>query len=103
MLGPFAPREVIDIIRQEMVKIGEGKNGGLLTIGVLGALWSSSSAMVAVIGAMNRAYDIDESRPWWKVRATAIGLTVALSVLIVIAFTLIVAGPQLADVLAGHF
>ena len=76
LLGPFAPREMLEIIRQEMAKIAEGQHGGLLTVGLLGALWSSSSAMVAVIGAMNRAYDIDEGRPWWKVRLTAIGLTV---------------------------
>src|SRR5690349_20079748 len=71
LLGPFAPREMIDIIRQEMMKIAEGNHGGLLTIGVLGALWSSSAAMVSMIGAMNRAYGIDEGRPWWKVRLTA--------------------------------
>jgi membrane protein len=102
LLGPFAPREVIDIIQQQMVKIAEGQHGGLLTVGLLGALWSSSSAMVSVVGAMNRAYDIDESRPWWKVRITAISLTVALALLIVIAFTLIVVGPQLAGALAEH-
>jgi membrane protein len=103
LLAPIAPREAIAIIRQEMVKIAEGRNGGLLTVGLLGALWSSSSAIVAVIGAMNRAYDIDEGRPWWKVRLTAIILTIALSILIVLAFTLIVVGPQLADALAAHF
>jgi membrane protein len=103
MLDPFAPREVIEIIRQQMTKIGEGKNGGLVTVGLLGALWSSSSAMIAMISAMNHAYDIEEGRPWWKVRLTAIALTVALSLFIVVAFTLIVAGPQLADALAGHF
>jgi membrane protein len=103
LLGPFAPAEMMDIIRQEMVKIAEGNHGGLLTVGVLGALWSSSTAMVAMVGAMNRAYDIEESRPWWKVRATAIGLTVALSLAIVVAFTLIVAGPQLADWLGNQF
>jgi membrane protein len=102
-LGPVVPREVIGIIRQEMAKIAEGHHGGLLTIGLLGALWSSSSAMVSVIGAMNRAYDIDESRPWWNVRLTAIALTVALAVFIVLAFGLILAGPQLADLLARHY
>jgi len=102
LLGPFAPGEMIEIIRQQMTKIAEGQHGGLLTVGLLGALWSSSSAMVAVIGAMNRAYDIDEGRPWWKVRLTAIALTAGLSLLIVIAFTLIVAGPQLADAIAAH-
>src|SRR5690349_13941994 len=71
LLGPFAPREMMAIIRQEMMKIAEGNHGGLLTVGVLGALWSSSAAMVSMIGAMNRAYGIDEGRPWWKVRLTA--------------------------------
>ena len=103
LLSPFAPREAIDIIRQEMVKIGEGRHGGLLTIGVLGALWSSSSAMVSMINALNRTYDITENRPWWRVRLTAIALTISLSVLIVASAALIVAGPQLADALARHF
>jgi membrane protein len=102
VIGPFAPSEMVEIIRQEMTKIAEGQHGGLLTVGLVGALWSSSSAMVAVIGAMNRAYGIDESRPWWKVRLTAIALTAGLSLLIVIAFTLIVAGPQLADLLGTY-
>src|SRR3954465_8611679 len=79
LVGPFAPREMLDIIQQEMMKIGDGKDGGLLTVGVLGALWSSSSAVVSVIGAMNKAYDIDESRPWWKVRLMALALTIALA------------------------
>jgi membrane protein len=103
LLGPFAPREVLTIIQQEMMRISEGNHGGLLTFGLLAAVWSSSSAMVSVIGAMNRAYDIDEGRPWWKVRITAVGLTVALTLFIVIAFALIIFGPQLADFLAQHF
>src|SRR5689334_11740779 len=35
-LGPFAPREMIDIIRREMVQIAQGNHGGLFTIGLLG-------------------------------------------------------------------
>ena len=62
-------------------------SGGILTIGILGAIWSSSAAVVAIIGSLNRAYDIEEGRPWWKVRLTAIGLTVALAVFILMSFT----------------
>jgi membrane protein len=102
LFGRFAPAEMLDLIRQQMIKIGEGRNGGLLSVGLLGAVWSSSGAMVAVVSAMNRAYDIDEARPWWRVRVTAITLTIALALFIVLAFTLIVAGPQLADFLAQH-
>src|SRR5436190_24387799 len=83
LLGPFAPAEMLDLIKQQMLKIAEGRNGSLLSVGLLAAIWSSSGAMVAVVSAMNRAYDIDESRPWWKVRLTAILLTVALALFIV--------------------
>jgi len=102
-VGKFAPAEMLTLIREQMVRIAEGNHGGILSVGLLGALWSSSAALVAIIGAMNKAYDIDESRPWWKVRLLAIGLTVGLAVFIVVSFGLVVAGPQLADWLAAKY
>ena len=101
-LAPVAPREVVEIIRQQMLSISEGNNTGLMSLGLLGAIWSSSAALVAVTAAMNRAYDITESRPWWKVRLTAILLTIGLAVFILISFTLVVAGPEIAEGLAGR-
>jgi membrane protein len=102
-LGRFAPEEMLAIIRNAMVRLSNGEDGGILSIGLLGAIWSSSAAMVAMIDAMNRAYDIEESRPWWKVRLMAIGLTIGLAVFVVLSFGLVVAGPQLADWLAANF
>ena len=99
-LAPIAPREALAIIEKQMLSLSEGNNTGLLSLGLLGALWSSSAAMTAVVHAMNRAYDITESRPWWKVRLVAIGLTIGLAVFIVASFTLIVAGPEIAEGLA---
>ena len=99
-LAPIAPREAIAVIEKQMLSLSEGNNTGLLSIGLLGALWSSSAAMTAVVHAMNRAYDIKESRPWWMVRLVAIGLTIGLAVFIVVSFTLIVAGPEIAEALA---
>jgi membrane protein len=58
---------------------------------------------VALIGALNRAYDIEESRQWWKVRLTAIGLTLALALMVLISFSLVVAGPAVAERLAASF
>jgi membrane protein len=103
VLGRFAPTEMTTLLREQMTRLANGNDGGILSIGLLGALWSSSAAMVALIDALNRAYDIEEGRPWWKVRVTAVLLTVSLSVFIVVSFGLIVAGPQLADWLAANF
>jgi membrane protein len=103
VLARFAPAEMVTLIREQITRLANGNDGGIFTLGLLGALWSSSAAMVAMIDAMNRAYDIEEGRPWWKVRVTAVLLTIALSVFIVLSFGLIVVGPQLADWLATHF
>ena len=97
MLQGVAPQEVIRIIRDQLTKIAEGDQTGLVSFGVVAALWSSSAAMVAIISALNRAYDVEEARPWWKQRLVAILLTVGVSLFLLVATTLVVAGPQLAE------
>lgn len=49
---------------------------------------------------LNAAYDITEGRPWWKVRLTAIGLTVGLAFFILVSMALVIAGPTLAERIA---
>jgi membrane protein len=100
VLRPIAPPDMLGFLEEQLRRISNADSGGILTIGILGAIWSSSAAMVAIVGSLNRAYDIEEGRPWWKVRLTAIGLTVALAVLILTSFTLIVIGPTVAERLA---
>ncbi len=103
-LAPVLPPAVIDIITQQMIRIAEDPDTGLLGVGLIGALWSSSAAMVAIIDGMNRAYDVPkDSRPWWKRRLIAIALTIGLAVFTVLAFVLVVTGPELADGLARRF
>lgn len=99
-LQPFVPSELLQFLEEQLRRISNTDSGGILTIGILGAIWSSSAAVIAIIGSLNRAYDIDEGRPWWKVRLVAIGLTISLALLIVISFTLIVIGPTIAEQLA---
>jgi len=102
-LDPIAPPEVLTIIRKQLESIVAGNATSLLTIGILGALWSSSGAMTSIVSALNRAYDIPETRPWWKVRLIAIALTIGLVVFVLLAFTLIVAGPNAGHWLANWF
>ena len=99
-LRPIAPAEILTFLEEQLRRVSSADSGGILTLGMLGAIWSSSAAVVAIVGALNRAYDIEEGRPWWKVRLTAIGLTVGLAVFILVSMTLIVAGPALADKVA---
>jgi membrane protein len=97
MLARVAPGEVISIVQDQLLKIANDKSSGLLTLGMLGTIWSCSSGMTAIVDTLNQAYDIQESRPWWKVRVMAVGLTVALAIFIVASLTLVLVGPTLAE------
>ena len=70
--------------------------GGILSLGAVLALWSASSAFAGLTSALNVAYGVRERRPWWKVRLLAIGLTVALSFFMILAFVLAVGSGPLA-------
>ena len=102
LLGPIAPAAVLTLLQEQLAALSNSEDASLLSIGLLMALWSSSAAMVSVIDSMDRAYDIDDSRPWWKRRLIAIALTIGLAAFILTSFALIVAGPWLADVLGRH-
>jgi membrane protein len=102
-LAPIAPPEVLTIIQKQLESIVAGEQTSLLTIGILGAIWSSSGAMTSIVSALNTAYDVPESRPWWKVRLIAIGLTIALVVFVLLSFSIIVAGPNAGHWLTGWF
>jgi membrane protein len=94
-LGQMLAGEALQLVEDNIRQLVTGRRGGLLSFGILAALWTSSSALTAIIDSLNRAYDVEEGRPFWKVRLTAIGLTVGLSAFIVVALVLLTFGPQL--------
>ena len=96
-LGPFVSPQVLQLIQDQMRRIANDDAGGLLSFGVAAALWSSSAALVSIVGALNRAYDITEHRPWWKVRLVAIGLTLATAAFVLVALSLVLIGPAAAE------
>jgi membrane protein len=96
-LGPFVSPQVLALIQDQMRRLADNEDGGLLTVGVAGALWSSSAALVSIVGALNRAYDIEEGRPWWKVRLVAMALTLGVALFILLALSLVLAGPSVAE------
>jgi membrane protein len=102
LLGGVVPTEGLRIITEQLVRI-RANQGGLLTVGMLTALWSSSAAMTAIIDTLNAAYDIQEGRAWWRVRVTAVLLTIAVAIFIVVSFALVLAGPALAERFADWY
>src|SRR5215204_1504244 len=108
VLGYFrqvTPQQVYEIIDTYTGDIISGNNPapGLFSIGLLITIWSASGAFAALINALNKAYDAQETRPFWKVRGIAILMMIGLSALILIGVLLLVAGPSIGRTLAGFF
>lgn len=101
ILAPIASPQVLELIQDQMRRLPDHDSGGLLTFAVVGALWSSSAALVSIASALNTAYDISESRPWWKVRLVAIGLTLGCAVFVLLALALVLVGPTVARALGA--
>jgi len=95
-LARVAPGDVVLLVREQLAQIALGPPRGLLALSLLAALWSSSSAMAAIIETLNRAYHVREDRPWWRVRLRAVILTVVLTAFTLAAVGLLMAGPTLA-------
>jgi membrane protein len=100
-LATLLPGDVVTLLQDHVRQLVTEQRGGVLSFGILAALWASSSAVVAISDALNRAYDVQEGRPWWKVRGMALLLTIGLSLFIVAAMMLLIFGPQLGDWLAS--
>ena len=102
-LRPLLPPAVIEVVQDQIDKLTSAEPHGFLTFGLLFAIWSSSAALIAITSTLNRAYDIDEGRPWWKVRLVAILLTLALATVVVVALGLLILGPMLAAKIGAVF
>lgn len=75
----------------------------VLTFGILLTLWSASSGFTALIDALNTAYNVSETRRYWKTRSLAIGLTFSVGCLLVMALGLLLVGPSLSARLTEEF
>jgi membrane protein len=101
-LGKMAPGSAAQLVQSVISETFKSSGGLKLLAGIFGALWAASSGMGAVIVSLNVIYRAKESRPWWKQRLTAVGLTAALAGLIIVAITIVLYGGKIGDAVAAH-
>ncbi|WP_407270837.1 YihY/virulence factor BrkB family protein [Radiobacillus sp. PE A8.2] len=99
----YAPVEIVDMINTNISQLMHDKNGGLLSVGIIGTLWSASNGINAIMRSMNAAYDVKENRPFYISRLIAIVLTVAMLIVIIIAFLLPIFGKMIGVYLFSFF
>ena len=91
------PDEVYKLIENTLNEILTNRNSSLLSIGVLGTIWSASKGINALIRALNKAYDT-EGRAGIYDRGLSLVFTIALVIVMAVALVLPVFGQQI-----GHF
>ena len=89
------PPDAYQLVTKTINEVTHHASGGKVTFGLLFALYSASGGMTTMISVLNSAYHVNESRSWIKVHLISIGLTVAISVLVISALFLVLLG--------GHF
>jgi len=73
-IGGTLPSDAASILRTQIDRLLETQAGGLLSAGVAAAIWAASGGVRAMMKAMNRVYDVDETRPAWRRYAVSIAL-----------------------------
>lgn len=91
-LGESLPQDSANVLRRQIDSVIEGRNAGLLSVGIIGSIWAASSAIGTIMKTMNRVYDVKESRPLWRRYAVAVGLTILGGTLLLAAVVLLVLG-----------
>lgn len=98
----FVPEQarsrVIAVLREVQVH----RRGGLLSFGILGAVWVASGGMRSTMNALNRAYDVAEGRRWWKRYLFSIAFTLVFALLVALSTALVVMGSRGAAWIGGR-
>lgn len=90
-----APAEALGPIGTLLNNLSSQQGAGLgLVVGLLTALWSASGYVNAFSRAMNRIYEVDEGRPFYKLRPIMLGVTFVMLVIVaIIVAALVLSGP----------
>ena len=102
-LSQVMPPSAFQLVDETMFELSEASGGGKISFGILAALWAASNGMGAISESLNAAYNVKETRPWWRARLSAITLTIAISLLIMTALALMLYGGHIADKVAASY
>lgn len=92
MLGESLPDDASSVLRGQLENVIEGQNAGLLSVGIVGAVWAAAGGVGALMKKMNIIYSVDEDRSMVARYGIAIGLTVFSAGLIIVAFIIFFVG-----------
>ncbi|WP_397451770.1 YihY/virulence factor BrkB family protein [Pseudomonas sp. NA-150] len=96
------PPQALDQVNPVIDQLQQSK-GGLLSVGIVIALYTASAGVRLMMSAMNAAYDVVEGRPIWKRFPLSVIYTIGIAGMLLVAAGLMVTGPQVMDWVASQF
>ncbi|MBP3949874.1 YihY/virulence factor BrkB family protein [Bacillus suaedae] len=91
-INDYVPENLAELLSTTILEVINEPQGGLLSFGILATLWSASNGMNALIRAVNRSYNIEETRGFLRLRGLSILLTIGMIIVIVATLLLPVFG-----------
>lgn len=99
-LEDILPAEAYGLLISMFHQVTARHHQGVLSLSILALLWSSSAGMESIITSLNKAFDMPQSRPWWKEKLLAILLTIGFSIFFLGALVLLNFGETISRQLA---
>jgi membrane protein len=96
-LRQAVPGEAVDLVDNVVRDVLNPSSAGVISIGLIGAAWAGSNVFSALIDALNRAYDVDERRPWWRKKLIALASVIVSALLFAVATAIMLGGPEIAQ------
>ncbi len=101
-LSIVVPSGALGIVLQAFNQTTAAASIGKLTFGLVAALWSASVGFTAIQATLNVVYRVKETRPYWRLRLAAIGITFMLSIVVTMMLTSLMAADFLARLALLH-
>lgn len=95
------PPDALNLVNPVIDEMQHQKSG-VLSFGILLALWSASIGIRSLMNAMNKAYGVEEGRPAWKLMVLSVLYTIGLAIILLLAAGLMIIGPQVMTWLADQ-
>lgn len=97
-LSTTLPADALSLIRRIFSQVITAQGGaGVMSLGLLLAAWSGSNIFGALMDALNIAYDVKETRPWWKRQLLRLGCLVLAAVVVLLATAIFMDGERFAQ------
>lgn len=96
------PEEIAKPLADQVLLVLTVPRGGLLTISVLAAAYFASNGVEALRISLNRAYRVQETRPWYSTRLASLGFVMIMGATIFAAISILLVAPLALSTMPGN-